>query len=176
MLWDKGVGDIVEAVLQQPSPGGLELILAGRTDPKNPASIPESQLRAWESQGPIHWQGHVEDMNQLYNQVDLVCLPSYREGLPLALLEASLCQKAILTTDVPGCNFLIEHGVNGWVVPARDPKKLAQALVQLREDDSLRNQLATTAREIALKRYTAPAINSQVLQVYENFGRQENHA
>ena len=167
MLWDKGVGDIVEAFKLLKTNKKVELLLAGKTIAKNPASIPESQLREWEKEGSIKWLGYVSDMNALYNDSDIICLPSYREGLPLSLLEASLCEKAILTTDVAGCNYLIQNNVNGLVVPPRSPKELSQALLQLIEDNDLRNRLAQSAREITLDRYTCDSINTQILGFYK---------
>lgn len=168
MLWDKGVQDIVQAflILDLPSPR-FQLLLAGRSAEDNPAGIPETQLRAWEKMGAIRWLGHTKDMNALYNQAEVVCLPSHREGLPLALLEASLCQKAILTTDAPGCRALIRDRVNGLLVPPQDPQSLAMALKRLIDNPELRLQLGTRAREIAQTHYTAPIINQQVIGFYK---------
>ena len=166
MLWDKGVADIVEAFESLNLGERYQLLLAGKTIPGNPASIPEKDLKAWESKGNVRWLGFVSDMNSLFNDADIVCLPSYREGLPLALLEASLCEKPILTTDVPGCNYLIENEHNGLVVPAKQPQALAKALKRLIDDDSLRLRLAKTARERTLERFTADSINSQILGFY----------
>ncbi len=176
MLWDKGVGDLVEAFLSLNLDHNFQLVLAGKTDPSNPSAIPNKQLREWESQGNIKWLGHVSDMNTLYSDCDIVCLPSYREGLPLSLLEASLCQKPIVTTDAPGCNFLVEHNVNGLIFPPRDVKKLADTLALLIRDDSLRTRLGKEAREIALNRYTADAINEQILKFYKLKQKREHNA
>lgn len=166
MLWDKGVADIVEAFKRLNLPENYELHLAGKTVPGNPAAIPEKTLKRWESESNVKWLGFVKDMNNLFNNCDIVCLPSYREGLPLALLEASLCEKAILTTDVPGCNFLIQDGINGLVVPAKSPDALADGLRKLIEDDKLRTDLAQKARAVTMERYTCDSINSQILGFY----------
>lgn len=168
MLWDKGVADIVEAFVSLDLPPKYKLLLAGKTTPGNPAAIPEDVLKNWETRGNIQWLGFVSGMNRLFNESDIVCLPSYREGLPLALLEASLCAKAIITTDVPGCNFLIQHEENGILVPPKNPQKLAEGLRRLIEDPELRERLANRAREITLERYTCDSINSQILGFYRN--------
>ncbi len=174
MLWDKGVGDIVEAFLKLDLPKNYKLILSGQSLPQNPSGISEKQLRAWEKQGEIFWLGHTSDMNTLYNDADIVCLPSYREGLPLALLEASLCQKPILTTDVPGCNFLIQNNINGLLVPAKAPDQLAVALKSLIDQPALRKKLAENARKIALENFTTESINQQILGFYNAREQFEN--
>ena len=107
-------------------------------------------------------------MNDLYGACDLVCLPSYREGLPLALLEASLCEKPILTTNVPGCNFLIKHLENGYLVPAKSVVALEQAIEYLIDNEDLCRQLGQRARQLALSHFTTDVINKQILDLYQN--------
>lgn len=173
MLWDKGVPDVVEAFQSLNLPSNYSLLLAGKVVPGNPSSIPMATLKKWTQTGNIKWLGFVEDMNKLYNDCDIVCLPSYREGLPLSLLEASLCEKPIVTTDVPGCNFLIRDNENGLLVPARSSQKLAQALKLLIDDSELRDRLARRARELTLKHYTCESINNSIMEFYfENATRQ----
>ena len=75
----------------------------------------------------IEWWGWREDMAAVYAAAHIVCLPSYREGLPTVLLEAGACGCALVTTDVPGCREVVRDGETGLVVPSRDPMALAQA-------------------------------------------------
>jgi glycosyltransferase involved in cell wall biosynthesis len=172
MIWDKGIGDIVQAFKELPPNHNMELWLAGQIPKDNPAAITQEQIREWEQSTPrLKWLGPVTDMNTLYNQVDLVCLPSYREGLPLSLLEASLCQKTILTTDTPGCNFLIQHNVNGWIVPPRSPQALREALVHLQASPELCQKLALQAREMCLRTHTIEPINRQIMGFYQGTGQ-----
>jgi len=104
MLWDKGVGEFIEAakILKQE---GVEarFVLVGDSDPENPASIPNAQLSEWHELGIVEWWGERGNMHEMLTQAHIVCLPSYREGLPKVLLEAASCGKPIIATDVPGC-------------------------------------------------------------------------
>ena len=86
------------------------------------------------AQGLVEWWGRRDDMPLVLSQSALVCLPSYREGLPKALLEAASCGRAIVTSDVPGCREIVQNGENGLLVPAGDAMALAGALAFLLQD------------------------------------------
>src|SRR5262249_11391723 len=100
MLWTKGIAEFVEAariVRQQ----GIEarFVLVGRTDSENPSGIPPDQLRVWTASGAVEWWGHRNDMAEVFAGANLVCLPSYGEGVPKVLVEAAACGRAIVATD-----------------------------------------------------------------------------
>src|SRR5690606_4362554 len=129
LLWDKGIGAFVEAArILHHSGRNMEFLLAGDPEPGNPASVPPSEVTAWVGEGVVRWLGHVEDMPALMQSVDVVALPSYREGLPKGLIEAAACAAALVTTDVPGCRDVVTDGVDGLLVPPRDAKALASAI------------------------------------------------
>src|SRR5439155_26512823 len=98
---------------------------------------------------------------------DIVALPSYREGLPKTLLEASACALPIVTTDVPGCRDVVEHGFNGLLVPPLDPVALADALRKLIENEALRLELGRHGRERVMERFTVDGVVRQTLAVYD---------
>ncbi|MFM9884241.1 MAG: glycosyltransferase family 4 protein, partial [Burkholderiales bacterium] len=92
MLRDKGVVEFVAAARILKSEGiPARFALVGIPDPENPASIDETQLRAWTTDGTIEWWGWRNDMAAVYASAHIVCLPSYREGLPKSLIEAAAC-------------------------------------------------------------------------------------
>ena len=105
-------------------------------------------------------------MPALYRTVDLVVLPSYREGLPKGLIEAAACGLPLVTTDVPGCREVVTDGVEGLLVPARDPAALAGAIGRLAADPALRKRMGEAARTKALACFDERLIISQVLEVY----------
>ena len=65
------------------------------------------------------------------DKVDCVVLPSYREGLSRVLLEAASMAKPIITTDVPGCRDIVEDGINGYLVKAKDSAELSDAIKRI---------------------------------------------
>lgn len=167
LLWDKGVAEYVEAARALHAQGvGVEILLAGMPDPGNPAAVPESMLQAWADEGVLKWMGHVEDMAQLFRSVDIVVLPSYREGLPKSLIEAGACGLPLVTTDVAGCREVVTDGVDGLLVPPRDSGALASAIARLVMDAKLRERLGGAARAKVLAEFGERIVIKKTLDVY----------
>lgn len=167
MLWDKGVGEFVEAARHLRSKGiHARFALVGRRDDHNPAAIPQSVLMAWAEEGAVEWWGHRDDMPAVYQTASLVVLPSYREGLPKVLLEAAASGKAIVATDVPGCRDIVRHEINGVLVRPRDWTSLAEGMERLLRDSEQRETMAVRGRQLAEKEWSSPTIVEQMLLLY----------
>lgn len=167
LLWDKGVKEFVEAARRLRTEGvQARFVLAGAPDPGNPTAVPAKVLRAWEVEGIIEWWGHRNDMPEVFAQANLVCLPSYREGLPKVLIEAAACGRAIVATDVPGCREIVHHDINGLLVSARDSHSLAQALRILIEDPARRSTMSKKGRAMAMAEYSLEQVIEQTLKLY----------
>lgn len=168
MLWDKGVGEFVEAakILQQQFISA-RFVLVGAPDKENPESINQSQLLEWQDAGIIEWWGQHEDMPQVFAQAHIVCLPSYREGLPKVLIEAAACGRPIVATDVPGCREIVRHNENGLLVPAKDPQALAAALNRLLNDAALRESMGKRGRAMVEAEFSTEYVVEQTLQLYK---------
>jgi glycosyltransferase involved in cell wall biosynthesis len=145
MLWDKGVGEFVEAArILRARSVPVRMVLVGGTDPQNRAGIAEETLRQWVSEGVVEWWGHQSDMAALWTRVHLAVLPSYGEGLPLALAEAASSGRPIITTNVPGCRETVVDGVTGWLIEVRSPTAIADAI-----QDAVRRRDELTAMGLA---------------------------
>ncbi|MCA1925495.1 MAG: glycosyltransferase family 4 protein [Thiobacillus sp.] len=167
MLWDKGVGEFVEAARLLTGAGvNARFVLVGDPDPANPASVPESTLRRWHGQHGVEWWGRREDMPAVLQAAHIACLPSYREGLPKSLLEAAACGLPIVTTDAPGCREVVREGVNGLLVPVRDAAALAAALKKLIDDVGLRRSMGEQSRLRAETEFGLETVIAQTLAVY----------
>jgi glycosyltransferase involved in cell wall biosynthesis len=167
MLWDKGVREFVEAAGILQSRGvSARFVLVGEPDPGNPASVQLEQLLEWQKSGVVEWWGRREDMPHVLAMSHIVCLPSYREGLPKALLEAASCGRPIVTTDVPGCREIVRDGDNGLLVEARNAAALADALGVLITDSIQRRLMGQRGRERALAEFSEEQTVSQVLALY----------
>jgi glycosyltransferase involved in cell wall biosynthesis len=105
-------------------------------------------------------------MAAVLRQASIVCLPSYREGLPKALLEAAASGRAIVATDVPGCREVVRHRDNGLLVPVRDSAALSRALRQLLEDAALREQMGARGRALAEAEFSLERVVEETLDVY----------
>ena len=168
MLWDKGVGEFVEAARCLTEAGvNARFVLVGDPDPANPASVPESTLRGWHGQHGVEWWGQREDMPSVLQAAHIACLPSfYGEGLPKSLLEAAACGLPIVTTDTPGCREIVRDGVNGLLVPVRDAVALAAALEKLIGNTTLRRGMGEQSRVRVEAEFGLEAVIAQTLAVY----------
>ncbi len=168
MLWDKGIGDLVEAARllhQRGIPG--KVVLAGDVDYGNPASIGESQLLRWQDEGVIEWRGHQDNMPEILTKSHIFVLPTtYGEGVSMSLIEAAAAGRPIVASDVPGCREVVDDGRNGFLVPPKDPNALADAIERLLLDPNLRARMGQAGREIALEHFSDKLINAETLQAY----------
>lgn len=129
MLWDKGVAEFVEAARQvRKRHPEVCFQLLGPTDVANPSAIPRSVIDGWVRDGVVEYLGAVADVRPCIAQSQCVVLPSYREGMPRALLEAAAMARPVIATDVPGCRDAVEPGCTGYLIPPKDPAALAAAM------------------------------------------------
>lgn len=167
LLWSKGVGELVEAARLLKKEGvPLEIQVAGDPDPHNPAAVPAATLATWKEEKAVEWLGARTDIAALYHQAHIAVLPSYREGIPKALLEAAACGKPIVTTDAPGCREVVVSGENGLLIPPRDAVALAKALKTLAEYPELRVRMGKLSRRKAEEEFDEKKVLSQTLGIY----------
>lgn len=167
LLWDKGLDEFVAAIRQLRLEGcTVHALLAGTPDPGNPAAVPEATIRSWVDEKLVTWLGHVDDMAALFGSVDVVVLPSHREGLPRSLVEAAACGLPLITTDVPGCREVVSDGIDGLLVPKGDSKALAQAIRRLKENPALAQRLGEAARRKAHTQFDERIVIQRTLEVY----------
>jgi glycosyltransferase involved in cell wall biosynthesis len=167
MLWDKGIGDFIEAVRHLKSAGvSARFVLVGRCDEHNPAAIAPEQIHQWVHEGLVEYWGHCDDMAATFARATVVVLPSYREGLPKALLEGAACGKPLVATDVPGCRDIVTHGVNGLLVPLRNSATLAAAIDTLLRDSSRAFAMGVAGRETIVRRFSIEQIAGQTVELY----------
>lgn len=169
MLRTKGVPDFVAAAKQlREHWSDVQFLLAGNPDPGNPASLTEQELAGWSDEGAVTWLGHQNDLAALLATVHIVALPTYyKEGVPKILIEAAACGRPIVTTNVPGCNDIVRHGVNGLLVPPQDPLALAAALDLLLKDSALRVRMGEQGRKIAVSEFGLEQVIDSTLGIYE---------
>lgn len=173
MLSDKGVEDFVEAVrMIKPRLPGWRFVLAGTADYRNPSSISAERIEGWVKEGLVEWLGHVKDMPGLLKQASIVCLPSYREGMPKALLEAAAAGCAVVTTDTIGCREAIIPGETGDLVPVRNPAALGAVLLELALDDRRRESYGRSGRILAERKFGLDAVVNAVFQIYDELGKE----
>ena len=167
ILWDKGVGEFVEASrILRASGCRVRFVLVGIPDLHNPMAIPRKRIEAWVAEGLIEWWGVRWDMPKVLEQASIVCLPSYHEGLPKILLEAAACARPIVATDIPGCHAIARHGINALRVPVRDAAAVAAAVSTLVQDAAMRKRFGEAGRKIVLEELSDEIVCRQTLDAY----------
>lgn len=172
LLREKGLGELVEAfrAVRRAQPGA-ELWIAGQPYTPNPTSYGEAEAAALGEIEGVRLLGHVEDMPGLLGQVDIVALPSYREGTPKILLEAAASGLPIVATDIPGCRGVVEDGESGYLVPPRSVAPLAEALERLVSDARLRRRMGRRGRAIVEEGFSMAQVVAATLDVYGALAR-----
>ncbi|WP_104666232.1 glycosyltransferase family 4 protein [Ensifer adhaerens] len=165
LLKDKGIGEYVEAarLVRQQFPEA-EFRLLGQFDP-SPAAISAETIDAWVSDGSLTYLGETKDVRPHLRDCSVFVLPSYyREGIPRSILEAMSTGRAVVTTDLPGCDETVVDGLNGYLVEPRNAKQLAEAMCRFLRAPSLITEMGFRSRELAQSKFDVHAVNKLLLE------------
>lgn len=167
LLREKGVCEFVEAARLLRGRGvRARFALVGKPDPANPASLTEAEIDRWACEGVVESWGWRDDMPEVFAAAQIVCLPSYHEGLPRSLLEAAASGCAIVASDIPGCREIVAQGTTGWLVPVRNVDALAAALQEAIERPDLRAKFGKAARSRVERDFSVARVAEQTIALY----------
>lgn len=165
IVWSKGIVELAEAWgdLRNEFPD-LHLLMVGPIEPEDPIPMQvEERLRR---DPRVHLIGEEWDTPPLYATMDLVVLPTYREGLPTVLLEAAAMSLPVVATRVSGCVDVVEDSLTGTLVPPYDPQRLAEAIRRYLKDPQLRRHHGSAARERVIREFSQQTIWLAVYHEY----------
>jgi glycosyltransferase involved in cell wall biosynthesis len=171
LIRHKGIDEYVRAagLLRQQ---GLSVCcqLLGFFDEDNPVAIPRQVVEEWHRQHIISYLGHSDEVAPFIQRADCIVLPSYREGMPLSLLEgASMC-KALIATDTPGCRSLIEEGVNGFLCREKDAADLAKKMAAYYHlPEAAKRQMGFEGRKKVQQSFTREIVTGIYLEKINSF-------
>lgn len=169
MIVDKGIFVLTDAaeLLRKDYQDKVQFLLCGGLD-KNPNAIKEEELKQVCDGTYISWLGYCSNVKEILEQSHIVTLPSYyKEGLPKSLIEATAIGRPIITTDSIGCRDTVIDEYNGFLVPIKDSKSLAEKLKILFDDSDLRKQMGENSREYAEKYFSLDTVIEQHLETYK---------
>jgi len=154
LLWDKGVGEFVEAARQvRENQPNVRFQILGIVEPDSPAAVPLSALQKWADEGVIEFLGSSDDVRPVLSEATCVVLPSYyREGVPRILLEAAAMALPVITTDAPGCREAVDDGQTGFLCEPRSVDSLADAIERLMNLSSENQAAMGTAGRAKMER------------------------
>ena len=170
MLKDKGVLEFIKAaqIIYKEFKGKVLFRLVGGLDFDNPAALEEQEIKEMLIDNYLVWEGKSSDVVSVYEETDIACLPSYREGMPKSLIEAMSMECAILTTDVPGCQDCVEDGLNGFLFPPRSPEALSEKIIILLNDFDLIKKMGKESRIKMLSDMTLKHVVHKTYEIYGN--------
>lgn len=171
LLKDKGLDTLLDAVEILKNNGfTCTLNVAGIIDSDVTSSIPLDEILNLDKEGKLNWIGNEENMVSLIHKNDVVCLPTrYGEGVPRILIEAASCGRAIIATDLPGCNDIIKDGYNGLLITPNNAKYLAEQIAVLLEDKQSLIKLGRNGRNRVLKKFDQKIVLKKTLSIYSSF-------
>ncbi|USI78699.1 glycosyltransferase family 4 protein [Sphingopyxis sp. USTB-05] len=173
LLRDKGVYEFVDAAhdLRQRRKRDARFLLIGDPDPNNPSSVSPPEIDQWVAEDAIEWVPHTQDIATVLAGLHIVALPSYREGFPKTIIDASAAGRASVTSDVPGCRDAIVDGLTGLLCPARDSVALADALDSLVLDRNRCIAMGEAARKHAEAFFDVREVTARHLEIYRFLGK-----
>lgn len=166
LVKEKGLGELAQAwsSIRESEPRA-HLLLAGTLDGEDDA-IPPEMVAALRADARVHFAGDVSDIPPVYAAMDIVALPTYREGFSNVALEAAGMALPIVASRVPGCTDAVEDGLTGTLVAPRDPAALATALERYLADPELRARHGEAARRRVLAEFRPEQIWSAIADEY----------
>lgn len=171
MIRGKGIQHLLDAArILQDEGLRFELVLAGDIDEHNRTSFTREEMRSAESGGNVKWLGHRTDIPAILREATIVCLPTYREGLPRSLVEAIAAGRPIVATDVPGCREVVVDGLNGRLAEPRNALALADALRDLLCDSEACKRMGIESRKRFEELFTTESSLAAFNKCYEALG------
>lgn len=168
LLVEKGVKEYIKAaeIVHDIDPT-IEFLLIGDIDCGNPSSLTEKEFEELKLLKYIKILGYRDDLHNIFQKVNIIVLPSYREGFPKVLLEAAACGRAIITTDVPGCREAIINNKTGLLVEKENAKQIGQSIIYLFENNEVRINMGREARKLAEKEFSIDLVVKKHLHIYD---------
>ena len=167
LLINKGVLEFLEsAKILTKKYSDWKFILVGPIDYEHPTSLSIKKLKMYLSNKNIEWIDYQTNIFSLYKKSSIVCLPSYREGMPKSILEAAAVGRPVVTTNAIGCKESIKNNITGLMVPARDTKKLTQSIEILIKNKKMRVKFGKQARKFAEQKFDLNDVKNRILNIY----------
>jgi lipopolysaccharide/colanic/teichoic acid biosynthesis glycosyltransferase/glycosyltransferase involved in cell wall biosynthesis len=167
LVAEKGYPELFEAATRLDQ--RYLILVAGGEDPAKPDALSQAEVRRAKEMG-VRFLGMQDDIERLYSAMDIFVLPSHREGVPRAAMEAAAMGLPIVATNIRGCREVVKHGVNGFLTPVGDSAQLAQNIQTLGEDLALRSQMGRAGRVRARERFDEREVVRIVIETYRQAG------
>jgi len=166
LLWTKGLGEFLAAAEKLRGVAALRFLVVGPAETNHSGAVPEAVMRRAEGWGNVCFLGERQDLPPLYAAMDLFVLPSYREGMPRSLMEASAMELPVVASDIRGCREVIEHGQTGWLFPLGDVEALVARILECWRNPERAANLGRAGRARVQRLFDERAVHKRLLHLY----------
>ena len=128
--------------------------MIGDIDLNNPSSLKKNEIEFWKKKNYIKILKHTDLIHKEIIKSDIICLPSYGEGMPASLLEALYFNKGIITTNVNGCREMVKNNYNGFIVPKKNHVSLAKKFLDIINKPYLINRFGKNSKKYFEKKFS----------------------
>ena len=165
LVKDKGINELIEAFVKLQNLD-VKLLLVGDYEHELDPLL-ESTLNEISNNSNIISVGFQKDVRPYFAISNCLVFPSYREGFPNVVMQAGAMELPSIVTDINGCNEIIEEGINGTIIPVKDPKSLFESMLKIVNNESWRNQLISNSRYKIVSRYEQKLVWEAILTEYK---------
>lgn len=164
IIKDKGVAEYIEAaeIVKEKYPEA-KIQIVGYFD-TNPTAIKKEEIQPYIDKGIIEYLGSTDDVRPFLERCSVYILPSYHEGTPKSVLEAMATGRPVITTDAPGCRETVIDGVNGFLVPVKNSKVLAEKMIWMIEHREEAEKMGEKSLEICKEKFDVNKVNEVILK------------
>lgn len=166
LVEEKGIFELLEA-FRTINKDNVKLIIIGETLESERDQTTKNKLKEYFNDENVIYTGYRSDIADILAISDVFCLPSYREGMPRSIIEAMAMECAIVATNIRGSKEEVDHNKNGYLVPMKSIKSLANALEKLINNEGILNQFKLEARNKAVKLYDENKVVQTQLDIFE---------
>ncbi len=168
LVYEKGLVELFQAACDiRARVPNVHFLFVGPIDTDKADALRPEKAAEYGIADICHFPGVRQDMPEMYALMDVLALPSHREGFPRAPMEASSMRVPCVVTDIRGCREAVEHRRNGLLVPLYNLDSLAAAIVELLTDPELAVALGAAGRDLAMERFDERPVFRRVLAEYE---------
>lgn len=157
LVRDKGIAELVQAWRQvREKFPAVHLLIVGDVEAGDP--IGTDDLNALRDDERVHITGFITEVRPAYAVMQVLVLPTYREGLPTVLLEAGAMSLPAVASDIPGCRDVVISDITGLLVPPRDAIALGAALSHYMRDQQACTRDGFAARSVIVRRFSRQVV------------------
>ena len=167
LVYEKGFAELFAAADKLSSePDSIKFVVVGPEEKNQSDAIDSGRIQELNRGGTMRFLGWRDDVVSWYPAMDLFVLPSHREGIPRACMEASAMERPVIASDIRGCREVIEHGRTGLLVAVGDSAALAAAIRELRRDPSRRQQMGAEGRRHIAEQFDSRLVLQRLCDFY----------